>query len=247
MGDPEGYAQWAFELVQSVYKQYGIDTSRVAFGGYSSGAQWTTEFFGPRYGAQIMTDGVAVAISYGGSPKAATAFTDAYRANVPYVWDTGDQDPAWTTTGAFGVKAGYDWYTANGFTTQLHLVSGLGHSRSDFAQVMAREIDEHVPSGASNAGTPPPATQQFAVKVEPSRVGARFTVSVPPGSPATTVRVSPDLSSNTGWYLTSTASGNVVFDFTPYNRLRPATSYQYRVESGSTTNVVARGSFTTLP
>jgi hypothetical protein len=243
MGDPEGYAKWAFELVQSVYRQYNIDTSRVAFGGYSSGAQWTTEFFGPRYGSQIMSDGVAVALSYGGTPQVAPSFTDSHRANVPYVWDTGDQDPAYTTTSPYGVKAGYSWYTRNGFETELHVVAGLGHARSDFGAVMAREIDEHIMGSASTSLVTQPVPAPFTVTIEPTSTGGRFTVVVPAGSPTTTVRVSRDFTSSVGYYLTTRSTGTPTLTFT---QLNPATTYQYRVESGAPENIVATGSFTTL-
>jgi len=143
---PPNKARWSFELVKYVQKQYGTDPARVAFGGYSSGAQWTTEYFGPLYASEIMTDGVAVAISFGGSPKVTSKFTAAFKANVPFVWDVGDQDGSYTGSGSYGVKAGYDWYTANGFTTELTVVPGLGHGRSgQFGGIMDREIKQHVP------------------------------------------------------------------------------------------------------
>jgi hypothetical protein len=142
---PSHKARWSAELVKYVQKQYGTDPARVAFGGYSSGAQWTTEYFGPLYASEIMTDGVAVAISYGGSPKVTPNFTAAFKANVPFVWDVGDKDSSYTGSGAYGVKAGYDWYTANGFTTEITVVPGLGHDRSgQFGGIMDREIKQHV-------------------------------------------------------------------------------------------------------
>ncbi|MCZ2837126.1 alkaline phosphatase D family protein [Modestobacter sp. VKM Ac-2985] len=137
---------WSRSIIDRTYELYNIDLTRVVLGGYSSGAQWLTEFFGPAHASQIMDDGVAVAISYGGSPKVTAQHTAAHKAAVPYVWDTGDQDPAWTDQASiYGVKAGYDWYTAAGFTTQLHLVAGEDHYRDgQFGAVMDREITEHV-------------------------------------------------------------------------------------------------------
>ena len=51
-------ADWARALVDNVYSQYSIDKSRVAIGGYSSGAQFTTGWFVPRHGAAVQ-DAVA--------------------------------------------------------------------------------------------------------------------------------------------------------------------------------------------
>lgn len=143
---PTNKARWSAELIKYVQKQYGTAPGRVAFGGYSSGAQWTTEFFGPLYASEIMTRGVAVAIAYGGSPKVTPKYTAAFKANVPFVWDVGARDPAYTGDGAYSVKAGYDWYTANGFKTKLTVVPGLGHDRSgQFGAIMEREIKKYVP------------------------------------------------------------------------------------------------------
>ena len=47
MGDPPGYAKWAEDLVTQVQSQYPIDKKRIAFGGYSSGAQLATEWWVP--------------------------------------------------------------------------------------------------------------------------------------------------------------------------------------------------------
>jgi hypothetical protein len=147
LGDPRGYATWSAGLVKQVESRYNIAKNRVALGGYSSGAQWLTEYFAPGgHAADIMTDGVAVAISYGGSPKVTANFTPSFKANVHFNWNTGDRDAAYTTTSAYGVRAGYNWYTGNGFATSLDLISGLGHSRSDFGRVMEAQIKKHLPS-----------------------------------------------------------------------------------------------------
>ncbi|MEV6964855.1 hypothetical protein AB0M47_07025 [Hamadaea sp. NPDC051192] len=140
---PTQKTAWSHNLVEYVKSRYNIDTARVALGGYSSGAQWLTEYFAPAYGVRTMTDGVGVAISYGGRCIATPTFTAAYKAAVPFVWDVGDQDSAWTSS--YGVKAGESWYRANGFTTQLHLVPGLDHDRSgQFGAILEREIREHL-------------------------------------------------------------------------------------------------------
>ncbi|QRK04738.1 hypothetical protein JQX13_31485 [Archangium violaceum] len=154
-GDPPGYTRWAEALVKRVQSQYPIETDRVAFGGYSSGAQLATEYWVPSGAAQrTMTDGVVVAISYGGSPKVTASISEAFRTRVHMNWNTGDKDTAYTTTSSYGVKAGYAWYTDRAFQTSLDVIAGLGHSRSDFGLVMERQIKEHVPAGSTT--TPPP-------------------------------------------------------------------------------------------
>jgi hypothetical protein len=158
---PAMKAQWSRNLITYIYGRYNIDLRRVCFGGYSSGAQWATEFFGPAHASQIMNDGVAVAISYGGEPQVTATHTAAHKAAVPYVWDTGDRDAAWTGGGVFGVPAGKAWYDANGFTTQLHLLAGEDHFRDgQFGAVIDREITEHVPAlGVTPSSIAPPVLQ----------------------------------------------------------------------------------------
>jgi poly(3-hydroxybutyrate) depolymerase len=152
-------AAWSKALVDAVEVDYAVDKNRVALGGYSSGAQWLTEYFGPAHANSVMNDGVAVAISYGGRPIAATNFPPAFKAAVPFVWDVGSNDPAYTGSGQYGVKAGYDWYTANGFTTELNVVPGGTHSRSgQFGPVMDREIQQHVPVAVAPAPTTVPTS-----------------------------------------------------------------------------------------
>lgn len=157
MGDPEGYAAWAEELVTAVEASYPLDTSRVAFGGYSSGAQLATEYWVPSGAAQrTMSDGVIVAISYGGSPKMKeVAYDAAFKSGVPIVWNVGDKDPSYKSSGQYGVQAGYDAYTANGFDTHLTVVPGLGHDRDgQFGSIMEEQIKSYVGPGST---TPPPA------------------------------------------------------------------------------------------
>lgn len=146
MGDPPGYAKWSADLIKYIESRYDLSKRRVALGGYSSGAQWLTEYFAPGgHADDIMTDGVAVAISYGGSPKVTATFDASFKINVHFNWNTGDKDSAWTSTGPYGVKAGHNWYTNNGFATSLDLIAGLGHDRSDFGLVMEAQIKEHLP------------------------------------------------------------------------------------------------------
>lgn len=198
MGDPVGYAKWAEELVTYVQSQYNIEKDRVEFGGYSSGAQLATEWWVPSGAAQrTMTDGVVVAISYGGSPKMTeVAYDSNFKSKVHMNWNTGSQDSAYTTTSAYGVKAGYNAYTNKGFATSLDVISGLGHSRDDFGKVMEAQIKEHVPATGSSTPsptptpTPDPTPAPFATTVQPYSRSAKFSINVPLNTaPATYVYV----------------------------------------------------------
>ena len=154
LGDPSGYTKWAEELVTQVQSQYPIDKKRIAFGGYSSGAQFSTEYWVPSGAAQrTMEDGVIVAITYGGSPKVSeVSYTPAFKSNVHINWNTGDQDSSYNSRGEFGVKAGYEHYTSAGFQTSLDVLPGVGHSRSgEFGAVMDAQIAKHVPPPTSAA------------------------------------------------------------------------------------------------
>ncbi|MGG7653491.1 hypothetical protein [Kocuria rosea] len=146
--------EWSNELIRWILTRYNVDRRRIAIGGYSSGAQWTTAWWGPKYASEIMRDGVAVAISYGGQPRVAPAHTPEHKAAVQYVWDTGDADTAWTQpTWDDGVQTGRAWYQAAGFTvTDLVLVPGKTHDRyntttmvGEFGTIMEREITARVP------------------------------------------------------------------------------------------------------
>lgn len=150
---PHQKLEWSNELIRYVLTRYNIDRRRIAVGGYSSGAQWTTAWWGPKYGSEVMADGVAVAISYGGQPQSTPRLTDAYKAAVEHVWDVGDADDSYTKpTWDNGVQTGRAWYQNNGFaTTDLVLLPGVGHNRydsgviGDFGRVMEREIVNRVP------------------------------------------------------------------------------------------------------
>lgn len=196
LGDSVGYAKWAEELVLHVQSQYPVERDRIAFGGYSSGAQLATEFWTPSGAAhRTMTDGVVVAISYGGSPKMnESAYPEAFRSRVHMNWNVGSRDSAYTTNSAYGVKAGYNQFTGKGFATSLDVIEGMGHSRSDFGKVMEVQIQEHVPTSGSAPPDPPPVDPPpvdpppggFHTTVTPTRGGARFLVDVPRGMRAPT-------------------------------------------------------------
>lgn len=144
--------EWSNELIRYILTRYNIDRRRIAIGGYSSGAQWTTAWWGPRYASDVMLDGVAVAISYGGQPRVAPRITAAYKAAVEHVWDVGTLDDAYTQpTWDDGVQTGRAWYQGEGFAvTDLVLQQGAGHDRvstspTDFGPIMEREIIARVP------------------------------------------------------------------------------------------------------
>lgn len=121
---------WSVSLITTILGQYDIDKSRMAVGGYSSGAQWTTQFFGPGHAHAFMTDGVLFAISYGGIPKVVNNNTAAFKTNVPLVWNVGSLDDSWIqTTWTDGVQEALDSYTAAGYDTHLELVAGATHNR----------------------------------------------------------------------------------------------------------------------
>ena len=148
MGDPPGYARWAEALVKQIESQYPIAKNRVAFGGYSSGAQLATEWWVPSGAAQrTMTGGVVVAISYGGTPKMKeVAYTPAFKSAVHMNWNVGSKDPSYTGDGKYSVKPGYDYYTKAGFKTSLDLVPGLKHDRDGtFGGVMDAQISKYAP------------------------------------------------------------------------------------------------------
>lgn len=146
--------EWSRQLISFIFTQYDIDKSRVAIGGYSSGAQWTTQFFGPAYAHEYMTDGVAVAISYGGDPAVTVNNTTAFKTHVPFVWNVGELDLAWTgkaPTYSDGVEEGHQWYTTNGYTTVLDVIPGLPHERyslktgdGEFGRIMDHYITRYV-------------------------------------------------------------------------------------------------------
>lgn len=190
LGDSPGYTKWAESLVTSIQSQYSIDKKRVAFGGYSSGAQLATEFWVPSGAAErTMDDGVIVAISYGGSPKVpAVAFSSGFKSNVHINWNTGSQDEAYTTSGEFGVKAGSKYYTDAGFQTSLDVVQGKGHDRTgEFGKIMDAQITKHVSAATGGAPLPSAGPTYFCggsntcvPSLSPTPTG---TSSIPPTKP----------------------------------------------------------------
>lgn len=159
-GDPPGYTRWLESLVSQVQSQYRIDKNRVAFGGYSSGAQLATEYWVPSGAAQrTMTGGVIVAISFGGSPKMPeVGYTPAFKSNVHMNWNVGEDDDAYLlndeTEGpeeGYNAKAGYDHYTAAGFQTSIDVIPGTDHDRDgEFGGIMDAQISAHISGVAAS-------------------------------------------------------------------------------------------------
>ncbi|MGG7653490.1 hypothetical protein [Kocuria rosea] len=136
-------AKWSSDLMTRLKGQYNIDLARVVIGGYSSGAQWTTQSFLPAHGEAQSVD-LAVPIAYGGAPRSAMQATAGWKSDVVISWDTGTNDEAYTTA-SYGARGGHNWYKANGFKTDAVWPAGVGHSRSgQFGGIVDREITQHL-------------------------------------------------------------------------------------------------------
>lgn len=136
-------ATWSSNLMTQIKGQYPIDLSRVVVGGYSSGAQWTTQTFLPAHGANQSVD-LAVAIAYGGAPRSRMNAPAAWKNDVVMVWDTGTADPAYGTA-FFEARGGYNHYTSAGFNTHGVWPAGVTHSRGgQFGPIMDREISNRL-------------------------------------------------------------------------------------------------------
>lgn len=121
---------WSAALIKYVQSQYPLNLNKVVLAGYSSGAQWTTEFIGPRYASSLMTDGLLLAISYGGQPILTPTWTQTFKENVNVFWNVGDKDPAWRGAGRYDADSGYQWYRNAGFQTKITVVPNTTHNRS---------------------------------------------------------------------------------------------------------------------
>lgn len=136
----EGKAQWSADLVQQVEDEFDIDRDRVVVGGFSSGAQWATQFWAPAHGEERSVD-LTVAIGYGGAPVASPSFSQDYTEETVFAWDTGTADHAYRRD-RYGSIGGYNWYTKHGFRTRATWPKGVGHDRPGrFHVIMEREID----------------------------------------------------------------------------------------------------------
>ncbi len=244
-------ADWARALVDHVYGRYNLERERVAIGGYSSGAQFTTRWFVPAHGAAVQSDGVFVAIAYGGAPAVTGTFPQSYKDAVVGVWNTGTADEAYTTA-SYGALGGEAWYRNNGFRTEGTWPAGVGHGRGgEFAGIMDRAITAHVrapqPTGTTTpAPTPePPAATAYATTVTPGENGVRFDIAdVPAGAPATYVRVTK-VSDGTQKFLYSAATGDISLTFATLGTAGDKYSYRVIPGSGTTTTPKASGTFRT--
>ena len=130
------------DLTRSITGQYPVSRNRV-LAGYSSGAEFTTRWFGPQQAPSIMDDGVFIPISYGGRSYVTPTWDAEFKRNVPVTWDVGSAD----RSALSAARGGESWYKGQGFTTELNIVQGEDHYRSgQFGAVVDREITQHVPA-----------------------------------------------------------------------------------------------------
>lgn len=135
----EGKAAWSSDLVDKVSDEFDFDSDRIVVGGFSSGAQWATQYWAPAHGENHSVD-LTVAIGYGGAPIAEPEFSEEYKADTAFAWDTGTADHAYRTD-MYGSVGGYDWYTEHGFETRATWPEGVEHDRpEEFHLIMDREI-----------------------------------------------------------------------------------------------------------
>lgn len=246
-------SDWARALVDQIYSQYDIETDRVAIGGYSSGAQFTSRWFVPRHGAAVQTDGVFVPIAYGGAPAVSADFPQAYKDAVHGYWNTGTSDTAYSTS-SWGARGGYNWYTANGFDTSADWPSGVGHGRSgEFDDIMDAQITEHV-RPAQDVGTTPtpdpdpepdpdPAPTAYATTVTPEESGVTLVIeNVPANAPATYVRLTGP---NRTTYLYTTEEPTADVTFTSLGTGGAEWSYEVYAGSSTSGTPLASGTFNT--
>lgn len=141
--DPDnavGKAQWSSDLVHQVKSEFDIDPDRIVVGGFSSGAQWATQFWAPAHGEEHSVD-LTVAIGYGGAPVVTPQFSEEYKSETAFAWDTGTADNAYRTD-RYGSIGGYLWYTDRGFTTHATWPQDVEHERpGEFHLIMDREIN----------------------------------------------------------------------------------------------------------
>lgn len=226
-------SDWLRALVNLIYSQYNIEKTRVAVGGYSSGAQATTRWFIPRHGAAIMEDGVFVAIAFGGSPRVTGNFPAWFKSEVHGHWDTGTADADAYTTASHGGPGGYNWYTSNGFDTSYNWPSGVGHGRSgEFQVIMDAQITAHVvptetsvqkPGQPTSVSASPNAADNTKASIywqPPSTGGAVSNYQV--------AATAPSWNGGMSWISADLSSSLRSFEFTDLN---PATEYTVQVRA----------------
>lgn len=136
----EGKAAWSSDLVDEMSADFDIDPDRIVVGGFSSGAQWATQYWASLYGEEHSVD-LTVATGFGGAPIVEPRFSAEYRDETAFAWDTGTADPAYSSD-IYGSIGGYDWYTEHGFRTHAEWPEGVEHDRpEEFHLIMDREIE----------------------------------------------------------------------------------------------------------
>lgn len=139
-GNAQGKAQWSSDLVHHVTNDLGLDPDRVVVAGFSSGAQWATQYWAPAHGEEHDVD-LTIAIGYGGEPMVDPRFTEEYVSRTAFAWDTGTADEAYSAD-TYGSIGGYTWYTAQGFRTHATWPAGMGHDRpGEFHLIVEREME----------------------------------------------------------------------------------------------------------
>lgn len=151
-----GKATWAFDLIRQVKSAYPI-TSHTVAGGFSSGAQAVTQFFGPAYAEKLGID-LTVAIGYGGAPVTNPSYSADYKQRSAWAWNTGTADNAFRTD-RYGSVGGHNWYRDNGFTrTHASWPLNVGHDRPNrFNVIMENEMARFLTQPPINTPKPPPA------------------------------------------------------------------------------------------
>jgi hypothetical protein len=179
-------ADWLKSLVDKVQAEQGVDKRRVAIGGFSSGAQATMRFFGPKYGPSVQTDGILLAVGGGGTPLVTNTYTAAYKSAVVGVWNTGTADSSASYSAYTDAKNGEAWYRNAGFVTDPTWPAGVTHVRDgEFDNIMRAAITKHVrPAAPLNTTPPPPAPTPGETTQTGYVTGYSWYDNDPPGSAA---------------------------------------------------------------
>lgn len=225
-------ADYVADLVDSLKRQYNVESEDIWLVGFSGGAQFITQFYLPRHASQIDGGGL-VAFGGGGSPRVrANGFASGLVKDFRMHWYTGANDTVgFDALGA--ARAGANWYSRRGFETNFESPAGVGHRLNGrFGPVVARHLDDHTPADRDS---------DWAHSVRVYRTGARLQVDIPRHVRRTTFRVE---ALNTGeyeyWYTYTTLTGERTLKL---NRLSPKTEYRYTVRADRL--IVASGTFTT--
>lgn len=136
-------AQWSSDLMTKVKAEHNIDLDRVAIGGYSSGAQWTAQYFMPAHGEEQSVD-LAMPMAWG-SPGDLSSVSEEYAASTWIVFNTGTNDTNGGRYNAYdGAQAGRDAYRAAGFQVEWEESNSTHDRGGDFGPFAAQNIDQHL-------------------------------------------------------------------------------------------------------